>query len=541
MPPPLVPLPSRVAHRGMVCAADQLAASAGAGALAAGGSAADAAVAAAAVMAVTSPHTGGLGGDVLAVVVPPGERPLALLGVGRAGAGASAAAMRAEGHEVMPLRGDVRSVTVPGAVDGLLGLHRRFGRLPLERVVEPALQLAEEGFVAGALLTAASALVAGLPGAQQLCPSGPLQPSQVVRLPGVARVLSAVVRDGREGFYRGEAGQALLALGQGWFEPADFAEPLVEWAEPVRVRAWGHDLWTVPPPSQGYLTIAGAAVAEAAGLPADPDDPLWPHLLVEASRAVGHDRPALLHDGADGEALLAGERLAAAAARIVPSRAAPPDVPSDPEPAAAGGGPDGDTTHICAVDGDGFGVSLTQSNALGFGAQLVAGDTGVFLHDRGLGFSLEEGHPAELAPRRRPPHTLSPAAVTRPDGTLAHVVGTMGGDAQPQIILQVVARMLVAGEGPAAAIAGARVTLEAPAAGPFRLWHGDLVVRVEGHAPPAWAAGLSERGHQVMVLDPLTQAAGCAHAVSVGRDPDGGLVLAGGSDPRSPEGGAVGC
>lgn len=523
----------------MVCAADQLAASAGAGALDAGGSAADAAVATAAVMAVTSPHTGGLGGDVLAVAVPPGEPPLALLGVGRAGAGASAAAMREEGHRVMPLRGDVRSVTVPGAVDGWLELHRRFGRLPLEQLLEPARHLAEDGFVAGTLLVAASALVAGLPGTEDLCPSGPLHPSQVVRLPGVARVLAAVVREGRDGFYRGEAGRALLDLGQGWFEPDDFATPLAGWAEPLRVRAWGHDLWTVPPPSQGYLTIAGAAVAESAGLPADPDDPIWAHLVVEASRAVGHDRPARLFDGADGEALLAPERLASAAGRIDPSQAAPPDVPrgeTDRNPAPG----DGDTTHICAVDGDGFGVSLTQSNALGFGAHLLAGETGVFLHDRGIGFALDEGHPAELAPRRRPPHTLSPAAVTRPDGTLAHVVGTMGGDAQPQIILQILARMLVAGESPAAAVGGARVTLEAPAAGAFRLWHGDLVVRVEGHAPPAWADGLAERGHQVVVQDPLTQAAGCAHAVSVGRDPDGGLVIAGGSDPRSPEGGAVG-
>jgi gamma-glutamyltranspeptidase/glutathione hydrolase len=116
----------------------------------------------------------------------------------------------------------------------------------------------------------------------------------------------------------------------------------------------------------------------------------------------------------------------------------------------------------------------------------------------------------------------------------------MGGDAQPQIILQVVARMLRSGEDPAAAVAGARVTLEAPAAGPFRLWHGDLVARIEGHAPPAWEAGLRRRGHEVLVLEPLTQAAGCAHAVAAARDEAGLLALAAGADPRSAEAGAVG-
>jgi gamma-glutamyltranspeptidase/glutathione hydrolase len=208
-------------------------------------------------------------------------------------------------------------------------------------------------------------------------------------------------------------------------------------------------------------------------------------------------------------------------------------------------GLDGDTTHLCALDKEGLGVSLTQSNALDFGAHMVAGATGIFLHNRGIGFSLERGHPAELAPGRRPPHTLSPALVTRPDGSLAHLVGTMGGDAQPQILLQVLARLLGGGHDVGAALAGPRLVLDAPAAGPFRLWHGDdLLVRVEARAPDAWRSALERRGHRVAVLAPTNEASvGFAQAISSLPDPGpspGGTYLVGAADPRCAEGGALG-
>jgi gamma-glutamyltranspeptidase/glutathione hydrolase len=534
----------------MVVAADQLAATAGVEMLGRGGSAADAAVAAAAAMATTSPHLCGMGGDLLAMVSPPSGTPLALLAIGRAGSGADPRQLRGDGHSVMPLRGDVRSVTLPGAVDGWLALHDRFGRLPLGVVLAPAIALAVEGFAASRLLAAASPLVADLPGAGELCPDGPLKPAQLVRLPGVARTLRAIEADGRDGFYAGEAGRALLELGQGLFRQDDLSHPLAAWVEPVRLPVWGHYIWTVPPPSQGYLTAASARIAEQSGLPTDSSDPLWPHLLVEATRAAGHDRPLVLHEGADWLALVAEERLDAAASRLSTDRAAAADVrPVREDPDEAATAPrigDGDTTHLCAMDSEGLGISLTESNALDFGAHLVAGDTGIFLHNRGLGFSLEPGHPAELGPARRPPHTLSPALVTREDGSLAHLVGAMGGDGQPQIILQLLARLLHGGEDAASAIASARFVLDAPQAGPFRLWHGrDLTVRLESHAPPAWRAGLEERGHRVQTINALDPAGvGCAQIISVAaaitasESPPMGLIT-GAADPRSPEGDAI--
>ena len=191
----------------------------------------------------------------------------------------------------MPVRGDIRSVQVPGAVDGWLSLHERHGRLPLDEVLAPAIELASEGFAASLMLALASHLVHAVPGAGELCPDGPLAVGQTVRLPGIARTLRAIARQGRDGFYRGEFGQGLLELGAGHFAPTDLAACAALWSTPLRATAWGHDLWTVPAPSQGYLTLAGATVAEAAGLGNDPDAPEWAHLLVESWRAVGHDRP----------------------------------------------------------------------------------------------------------------------------------------------------------------------------------------------------------------------------------------------------------
>lgn len=527
----------------MVAAADQLASNAGVGMLGQGGSSADAAVAAAAVMAVVGPHLCGMGGDLLAMVSRPGQEPEALLAVGRAGSGVDAARLRAEGHTVMPLRGDVRSVPVPGAVDGWLALHGRYGRLTLEAVLAPAVSLAEEGFAASLLLSFASHLVAGFPDTDELCPDGPLQPGDRVRLPGVARTLRAIAAGGRDAFYGGEFGRALLEVGDGIFTEADLADDLAVWDAALHLRAWGSELWTVPPPAQGYLTLAGARIAEQAGMGTDPVDPVWAHLGVEAATAAGFDRPAVLFDGADGDSLLDVDRLAERARWISPDRTvfvdgSPEGGASQPAGAHLG---DGDTTHLCATDEDGFGVSLTQSNALDFGSHLVAGTTGVFLHNRGVGFSLEEGHPAELARHKRPPHTLSPMLATDPEGRLTHLIGAMGGDAQPQILLQLSARMLHCGEDPATALAAARFAIEAPAAGPFRLWWGERTVSVEAHAAAEWVPGLVARGHrvrQVSAFDPV--AVGCAQVVCAPKPPgDPGWFAVGAADPRSPDGSAA--
>jgi len=509
-----LPLSSVRGTRHAVAAADQVAARAGDEVFADGGNAVDAAIATNAAIAVTGPHLCGMGGDLFALVHD-GDEVVALNSSGRAGSGADPAVLRDEGHATMPLRHDIRSVTVPGCVDGWLALHERFGSLPLERLLAPAIDLAERGFAASPLLVGSVARLDER-GRRQLAElaSQATAVGAVVRRPGVGRVLRTIAIRGRDGFYGGEFGEGLVALGAGQYAASDLATPLATWEEPLTASVFGVDMHTIGPNSQGYLTLAGAIAAEPHAL-GDPDDERWAHLLIEAAKIAGHDRPDVLHEHADGHALL--DAVRARRDRLDPERASTHRAPSSP----------GDTTYLCTAEVDGLAVSLIQSNAAGFGSLLTEPNTGINLHNRGLGFSLVAGHPAELGPGRRPPHTLSPALATR-HGALAAVFGTMGGDAQPQILLQVAARLFVHGQSPAEAINAARWALAGPETG-FDTW-SDLdrqVVEVEGHAPDGWEPGLAGRGHRVVRRPAFDSGFGHAHAIV--RDDHG---LAGAADPR---------
>src|ERR687897_2016473 len=214
------------APHGMVAAADHLASSAGVDALRAGGTAADAAVSAGAVLAVTNQHQCGLGGDLFALVARPGEPVAALCAAGRAGSGADAAPLRADGLERMPPQGDVRAATVPGCVDGLIELHGRFGRLPLAHVLATAAAYAATGFPASPLLAATAADILGVDGADDYrvaaeAAGGRLRPGTLVRRPGVAAALEGIRNGGRAAFYEGRFGEGLVKLGEGLFTPED--------------------------------------------------------------------------------------------------------------------------------------------------------------------------------------------------------------------------------------------------------------------------------------------------------------------------------
>lgn len=509
---------TRFAASGMVCTVDHLASTAGLSMLDRGGSAADAAIAANAVLAVTAPHACGLGGDLFALVHRPanGGAPRALNASGRAGSGADPARMRAEGRDRMPFQRDIRSVPVPGCADGWLALHAAHGRLPLADLFAPAIRYARSGFPVSPLLAPAAVVLPGV----DVAPA----PGDLIRRPGVGRALETLAAEGRDGFYLGEFGKGLLALGrdgsvrgsgEGEYVEADLARVNADWVEPLGVRAFGHDVWTMPPNSQGYLLLLSLAIAEGLGLPRDPADPLWAHLLAESARAAGHDRPGVLFEGASVDGVLAS--AAARRAAIDPSRRARlRDLTSS-----------GDTTYLCAVDADGMGVSLIQSNAAGFGSMIFEPSTGINLHNRGLGFSLVPGHPAEYGPGRRPPHTLAPALVTRPDGSLRTVLGTMGGDSQPQILLQVLARLLGSGESPGQAIAAPRWRLGSGLTG-FDAWSDPDTASLDVEENVPWAQGLRERGHPVRTL-PYGGAFGHAHLIDV--RPGG--ALAGAADPRA--------
>jgi gamma-glutamyltranspeptidase / glutathione hydrolase len=518
---------ARYAFTGAVAAANHLAAQAGASMLDRGGNAADAAVAAGAAMAVTSPHMCGLGGDAFAVVASGGE-VAALNASGRAGSGADAAQLRAEGLRAMPFRDDVRSVTVPGCVDGLVALNARYGSMALADVLAPAIRLAREGFPVSSTLAVASGVLSAEMRATAFGDPRVLVRGRRLTVPRVGDVVADIAAGGRAAFYEGGPGRALRALGEGTFGEEDLRAGQADWVEPLSLEAFGRRLWTIPPNSQGYLTLASAWIADRVGVPDDPGDDAWAFVLVEAARQAAHDRITVLHDRADGRALLSPQRLASRAEAMAASASyGLADVYSD-----------GDTTYLCAVDRDRAGVSLIMSNAAGFGSHLMLGEHGIFLHNRGMGFSLQEGHPAELGPGRRPPHTLSPLAVTHADGRLAAVLGTMGGDAQPQILLQLLARTLTSGEDAGTAVGAPRWALIREASTGFDVWEAEdpPIVALEQGAPAAWEAGLLRRGYRVWRSEPDDGGFGHAQMIRV-TDED---MLNGADDPRTGDGACVG-
>lgn len=516
------PVPSTRSPHYMVASADGLATQAGLAILSQGGNAVDAAIATNAAISVTGPHLCGMGGDLFALVHYHGNVHC-LNASGRAGSGASAEAVRKSGHSVMPFRHDIRTVTIPGCVDGWVALHERFASMPLARLLAPAIALAGGGFPASPLLVDSAAKVdeRARTTLHELVSQARRSGDRVQR-PGVARALRAVAEGGRDAHYLGEFGDGLVRMGRqesgiDWYSAADMKKSQAEWVAPLQAAAWGVDLWTVPPNSQGYLTLGSAALAAQFDLPDSPDDERWAHILIEAAKVAGHDRPAVLHDAADGPALLAA--IAARSSLLDTTRAG-----RWPMSTRAG-----DTTYLCTADATGMGVSLIQSNAAGFGSWLVEPNTHINLHNRGLGFSLVEGDPTELAPRRRPPHTLSPALATR-QGELAAVFGAMGGDAQPQILLQLAARLFHHGQSPATAMNAARWGLAGPETG-FDTWTAPAgpIVEIEGHAPTTWAPGLAARGHTTVARGAYSSEFG--HAQIIMRDSNG--FWAGASDPRA--------
>ena len=516
----LPPVVTRHAPNAMVSTIDHLATEAGVDLLRKGGSAVVAAIGANAVLSVTCPNMCGMGGDLWALIHHADGAPDALDASGMAGSGADPDRARAEGLTAVPMKDDIRAVTVPGAVDGWLAMHERHGRLDLATVFADAIRYAEQGFPVHPTLSATLDRVAGvehndLPAA---APAGTM-----ITRPGSARALRAIAAEGRAGFYEGEFGEGLLAAGPDEYVPSDLETVQARWVAPISVDAFDHRVWSVPPTSQGYLTLLSAAIVD--GFDFD-DDGRGTHLLVEAAIQAGHDRPTQLYDGADPAVLLSAERIAERRAAIDPDRAGHVETPSF----------DCDTTYLCVIDGDGMGVSLINSNASGFGAHLVAGSSGIFLHDRGLGFSLQAGHPAEYRPGKRPPHTLAPALVTHPDGRLRTVLGTMGGDAQPQIVLQMLAASLRHGRSAGQAVGRGRWRIAPAVDTGFSTWAPGVSrkVELEDHIPQAIVDALAARGHELGTAE--HSQFGHAHLIEITEHGS----LAGAADPRALAGAATG-
>jgi len=508
----------------MITADHPLAAQAGAAVLEAGGNAVDAAVAANLVLGVVRPHMCGLGGDLFALIyAAKAGRFKALNASGRAPARASLEFYRSRGHTVMPENG-ILTATVPGAIAGWQAALERYGTLGLDRLLARAIDYAEGGFPMYQELRVALEqrrdLLARSPAAAETFLPGGRIPEVGRRLvqPRLARSLRKLADQGPDAFYRGDLGRALVALSEasgGLFGPEDLAGHTVNWVEPLRTGYRGYEVCTQPPNSQGIALLMQANILEnfdLAGL--GPTSGELVHLMVEAKKLAFADRDRYVCDP-DFHPVPVGPMLSKDQAKKRAGLIDPQAAAKSPAPSQLGGGED--TIYLAVVDAQGNAVSLIQSLYEYFGSGVMVPETGMILHNRGRGFSLDPEHVNRIEPGKRPYHTLHPAMILK-DGRPRIVLGSPGADGQTQTVMQLTANLLDFG-------ADVQETNEAPR------WRSnpDGSLLLEGRFPAETVAHLRARGHDLKVLDDWDMIMGSSQAILIDRERG---VLAGGADPR---------
>jgi gamma-glutamyltranspeptidase len=505
-----------IGDRGMISSPHYLASAIGADILKAGGNAVDAAIAASAALMVVCPMQCGPGGDAFWIVRDRSNRIIVLDAAGPAPFAANAAALRAEGLREMPKRG-ARAVTVPGAVAGWFEAHGRFASLSMEALLSPAASLAESGFLAtrhtrASFLACQPELLSkglfqifhGLDRAPDLY--------QRVEQPALGALFRELGRSSPRWFYEAEPAQAMTAACQrwgGWLTEQDLASYTATWLEPVSKRFRQLEVFTAPPPSQGFCLLAALqAIACVSPGPSEPFNPTTVHLQIEAIDAALQLRDRLNCDGGLSIVSQVLDEITAFERSFDPTR-------RQSRERQVGLGRKGDTAHLAVIDQDGLAVSLIQSLFYDFGTCIPVLPGGFTLQNRGAAFSLEDGHPALLNPGKRPPHTLMPTMVCDAS-ELRFILGCMGGDGQMQTQLQLLMGMIEAGLDPQQAVSRPR-------------WYLDR--RDNQLIAEAGAFDVSElkrRGHNVVELDRFEDVAGHAQVIEV----IAGRILVGAADPR---------
>ncbi len=503
--------PLIMGRRGVITSGHHLATLAGAEIFKAGGNAMDAALAAAAVLAVVRPHACGIGGDVFILAATSDGEVQAINGSGPA----PQAVRRDLFPQGVPMRGPLASTT-PGCVDGWCRALEKFGTLSLTRILASAIALADEGFCVYPKLRthieeSASFLRESPKAAEIFLPGGRVpREGEVLRQPDLARSLGAIAEGGRDAFYRGEVGRSMVnglkALG-GFMSAQDLSSCRSFEVEPLSVAYRGYDVYQMPPSSWGLLHLLQLQVLEGFDLASlGVGSPGLLHLQMEAQRvAFAEARPFIAdpdHSDLPVNRLLSQEFAEGLRNRIRIDRA-------DGAPA---GGPRADTSYLATADEKGTMVSLIQSVFQVFGSGVVAGDTGIVMNDRLMGFTLEEGHANVLAPGKRPAHTLSPALICK-DGLPRFALGSPGGAAQTVTATQITCNLLDFLLSPQEAV-------ELPR------WSVDEKGRlgVEETFPPETCRILAETGHEISLLPTGALLPGSAKVAAI--DPHTGALTA---------------
>lgn len=474
--------------------------------LCAGGSAVDAAIAANAVMGVVEPMSCGIGGDLFAICWSAADGKLTGLNAsGRAPQLATLAEMKRRELTQIPIDGAL-SWSVPGCVAGWKDLHEKQGKLPWKDLFEPAIRLAEDGFpvapvIAGYWKAAEERLNETPEAASTFLIDGksPVE-GQVFRNPRLAKTYRLIAELGADVFYQGEIAREIDRYSQsredGLLRYTDLQSHTNEWVEPVSTNYRGYDIWELPPNGQGIAALQMLNMIE-------PHDvakmgwgsPEYVHLFVEAKKLAFADRAKFYADMSMADVpvkeLISKQYALERLKHLDPNKALV-DVPAgDPKLVH------GDTIYLCVVDKDRNCCSLIQSNYYGFGSQLVPGELGFVLQNRGALFSLEEGHRNCLAPGKRPFHTIIPAMATK-NGRPELVFGVMGGDMQPQGHAQVIINWLDFGMNIQMAGDAARVRHDGSAT-PTGVAEeaGGGTVLTESGIPAATVKALEAKGHHL--------------------------------------------
>jgi gamma-glutamyltranspeptidase/glutathione hydrolase len=352
-------------------------------------------------------------------------------------------------------------VDVPGVVDGWSQLLSRFGTAPLSKALQPAIAYARDGFavqelVAGDWKDAAERLSQDASAARTFLPNGRApRMGEVFQNPNLARSLELIAKDGRAAFYEGAIAHAIAADMKGrdgLIDLEDLAAHKVDWVEPISTTYRGYDVLEMPPSTQGFVALEMLNLMEGFDLKAMGHNSAdYLHLVAESKKLAFADRSAYLADRdfmpKGALQMLLSKPYAARRRPEINMQVAAAGYPAGAlggEPSASvdfTGRDSGDTIYLTVADSRGNVVSLIQSLFDSFGAGVVAGDTGIVLHNRGSGFVLTPGHPNQIGPSKRPLHTLVPAMILK-DGRPWVAFGVMGGDNQAQAHAQVVANLV---------------------------------------------------------------------------------------------------
>lgn len=438
-----------IAKHGMAATSQPLATQVAIDVLKKGGTAVDAAIAANATIGLMEPTGNGIGGDLFAIVWDSKTGKLhGLNASGRSPASLTIDEFRKRDMKSIPPFGPL-PVTVPGCVDGWFELHQKFGKLPMEDVLAPAIGYADEGFPVSEVIASgwrrSKSVFEKYPGfLETYFPNGEgPQQGDIFRNPRLASTLRKIADGGRDAFYKGEIAHTIadfMKKHDGFLSYEDLASHSSEWVDPVSTNYRGYDVWELPPNGQGIAALQMLNVLEGFNLKkAGFGSEQHLHWFAEAKKLAFEDRARLYADmhfaDVPVKRLISKDYADERRALIAEAAAAeyPVVLPHSLE--------EGDTIYMTIADKDRNMVSLIQSNYRGFGSGMCPDGLGFCLQDRGQLFDLTEGRFNTYAPKKRPFHTIIPAFVTK-DGKPFLSFGVMGGATQPQGHVQIITNMI---------------------------------------------------------------------------------------------------